>query len=1097
MKKTLLLFFSLLLFSVNRLSAQGCVNTTQYPSGTITIASTGTTNITTCNYGGEYSIENFTATGSYMIYATGGSNNFITVTNGANTIIGAGWAPLGLTVGSTGIYKIHISTNSSCGTDASCHNVYVVGTTAFCNNTTQYPSGTVTIANSGTTTVTTCNYGGEVSVNNFTSTGIYTVTASGGTGNFITIKNFANTIIYASGLSPVTFSVPFTGAYRIHLTVSGPGTCGTDASCHTVKVIGPGLPGCTGTPATPVAAISSSIGCPNGTFTLTGTGASVGTGLTYSWQASSSASGTFTNITGGNSVTYATSTPTVTFYRLITTCANSALTSTSSVISYSVNNPGPCVCTSYGASGATSTGDEEILGVSIGTMVNVSTCSSTGPGAGSTMNMYSNYAGFVNPMVACSGASVVSSVTLGTCGGWYGVGMNVYADWNQDGSFTGTGELVATFASATQGVNNFTIAIPSNALPGLTRIRVVAVEGTVPGPTGTFTWGETEDYCFIVLPPPTITAVTGSVCPGFPYVLNPVGAVSYTYAGPNSYTATGTSATVNPIANSVYSISGTGSNGCIASGASAGQVSVSLLPTPSVSAAISSSAFCYGGSSTIQLSGANTYTWVSPNSQSATIVVSPTATTVYTVASTGTVSCNGVNTFTLVVYPLPIIGTSPSTPTSCVPTPFNLSATGAVTYSWSNSTVGGTAALTPTSPTNYTLAGTSSLGCVGTLTFAINPVPVLTITPSYTTVCLGTAANFSANGASTYTWSNNSNGSTVAVTPTANTAYSVSGTNQYGCTGSAIVPVITNSLPAINVSPASVTVCANTTVVGVASGAATYTWVNGPASPSTQVSPSVTTTYTVNGTDPVNGCIGNALFVVQTNALPTLTVVKTPSALCSGQSGTLVALGAQSFTWNGTLIQNEIYTTPSVTSVYTVSGVDSLGCENSITVSYQVNPKPTLSISPAQQTICTGETITVTANGASTYSWLPVNLTGSQVALSPKVTSNYVISGVDANNCSNNTTYTLYVSKCTSLSENDVFANLKVYPNPSSGLYTVEFAKDGSKSVVVMNAVGSIVLQTVTTEDTTTIDLTSFSNGVYFVKVSNEGVVKTLRLIKE
>jgi len=854
---------------------------------------------------------------------------------------------------------------------------------------------------------------------------------------------------------------------------------------------------CSGTPATPTVAVNTPSGCPSIAAAITSSGATSALGISYQWQSSSSSSGPWNNISTGTLTSLSISTPTTTFYRMITTCSLSTQTSTTSVVSYSVVNPGPCVCTTYGASNATSTGDEEILGVSIGTMVNVSSCSSTGPGPGSLLNMYSNYAGFVNPMVACIGSSVVSTVTLGTCGGWYGVGMNVYADWNQDGSFSGTGELVATFGSATQGVNNFTIAVPSTALPGLTRIRIVAVEGTVPGPTGTYTWGETEDYCFIVLAPPSITAATGSVCPGFPYVLTPLGAVSYTYAGPNSFTATGSSATVNPIANSVYSISGTGSNGCVASGPLAGLVSVGLLPTPSVSAAITPSAYCFGGSSTIQLSGANTYTWVSPTSQSASLVVNPTVTTVYTVASTGTVACNGVNTFTVVVYPLPIIGTSPATPTSCVQTPLNLTANGAITYSWSNSTTGGTAALTPTSPTTYTLAGTSSLGCVGTLTFAVNPIPVLTITPTFTTVCLGSAANFSANGASTYTWSNSSNGSTVVVTPTANTAYSVSGTNQYGCTGSAIVPVITNSLPAINVSPASVTVCANSTVVGVASGAASYTWVNGPTSPSTQVSPSVTTSYTVNGTDPVNGCIGKAVFVVKTNPLPTFTVVKTPTALCAGQSGTLSALGAQTFTWNGSLIQNEIYTTPSVTTVYTLSGTDSLGCENTFNVSYQVNPKPTLSISPAQQTICAGETITLTANGATTYSWIPGNLTGSQVALSPKVTSNYVITGVDANNCNSNISYTLFVSKCTSILENDVFAGLNIYPNPSSGIFTIDFAKEGPKSVVVMNAVGSIVFNITTNDNMTNIDLTTFSNGVYFIKVSNDGVVKTIRLIKE
>ena len=854
---------------------------------------------------------------------------------------------------------------------------------------------------------------------------------------------------------------------------------------------------CSGTPATPAVAVNTPSGCPSVAAAITSTGATSALGISYQWQSSSSASGPWNNITTGTLTSLSISTPTTTFYRMVTTCSISTQTSTSSVVSYSVVNPGPCVCTTYGSSGASSTFDEEILGVAIGTMVNVSTCSSVGPGLGSIMNRYSNYAGFVNPMIACPGTSVVSTVTLGTCGGWYGVGMNVYADWNQDGNFTGTGELVANIGSSIQGANNFTIVVPNTALPGLTRIRIVAVEGTVPGPTGSYTWGETEDYCFQVLPAPVITAATGSVCPGAPFTLNPSGALSYTYAGPSSYTATGSSATVNPLTTSSYTITGTGLNGCVALGPNAGLVTVGMLPTPSLTAAITPTSFCVGGSATIQLSGANTYSWVSPASNSSSLTVSPTVTTIYTVASTGTAVCNGLDTYTVVVYQLPVLTTSPPTPTNCALTPINFNASGASTYTWSSGANSSSVSLSPTVPTTYTLSGTSTLGCVGNLVFTVNPIPTLSITPSFTTVCQGYPANFSVAGASSYTWANSVQGATAAISPTANTIFTVAGTNQYGCTGTAFVPVVTNTLPPISITPPAVTVCASTSVVALASGAASYTWNNGPTTASTQVSPSITTAYTVSGTDAGNGCVGKAVFLVNTTALPNISVVKTPTALCIGQSGTLTALGAQTFTWNGSLIQNDFFTTPSVTTVYTVSGTDSIGCQNTFTVSYKVNPKPTLTVSPAQTTICVGETLSVTVSGANTYSWIPGNSTASQVALSPKVTSNYLISGTDANNCSNTTTYTLFVSKCTSILENDQLSGLTIYPNPSNGIFTLSFEKDGTKSIEVMNSIGSLILTATTTENTTNIDLSSYSNGVYFIKVGSENTTKTIRLIKE
>ena len=50
----------LILFYSTDLNAQNCIQTSQYPSGTVAIAQSGTTTVTTCNYGGEYSVNNFT-----------------------------------------------------------------------------------------------------------------------------------------------------------------------------------------------------------------------------------------------------------------------------------------------------------------------------------------------------------------------------------------------------------------------------------------------------------------------------------------------------------------------------------------------------------------------------------------------------------------------------------------------------------------------------------------------------------------------------------------------------------------------------------------------------------------------------------------------------------------------------------------------------------------------------------------------------------------------------------------------------------------------------------------------------------------------------
>ena len=91
---------------------------------------------------------------------------------------------------------------------------------------------------------------------------------------------------------------------------------------------------CSGTPNAGTAAITSTSGCTGQSFTLSATGLSTGGGLTYQWQSAPTASGAWTNIAGGTTASFATSTSTVgqTFYRLVSTCAG--VSSNSNVVSY-------------------------------------------------------------------------------------------------------------------------------------------------------------------------------------------------------------------------------------------------------------------------------------------------------------------------------------------------------------------------------------------------------------------------------------------------------------------------------------------------------------------------------------------------------------------------------------------------------------------------------------------------------------------------------------------------------------------------------------------------------------------------------------------
>ena len=162
-----------------------------------------------------------------------------------------------------------------------------------------------------------------------------------------------------------------------------------------------------------------------------------------------------------------------------------------------------CYCTSA----STSVADEEILNVTLSTLNNSSTCTTTG-GPGSVQNNYSNYTTTVAAPILSPGVFYPFSVEIGTCGGTFNNWTKAWIDFNQNGQFTDPGEEIYSSTAATSGphIESGIIGVPANAVQGITRMRVVNVETTVTtgvNPCGTYTWGETEDYFVTISAPPT------------------------------------------------------------------------------------------------------------------------------------------------------------------------------------------------------------------------------------------------------------------------------------------------------------------------------------------------------------------------------------------------------------------------------------------------------------------------------------------------------------------------------------------------------------------------------------------------------------------
>ncbi|HRD39417.1 MAG TPA: hypothetical protein PLC65_12355, partial [Bacteroidia bacterium] len=314
---------------------------------------------------------------------------------------------------------------------------------------------------------------------------------------------------------------------------------------------------------------------------------------------------------------------------------------------------------------------------------------------------------------------------------------------------------------------------------------------------------------------------------------------------------------------------------------------------------------------------------------------------------------------------------------------FNDNSTNAPTsWSWSVTPAAGVTINTSTSqnPTiNFTTGGSyvvslqsSNLigpGTVSSQTITVVATPTITVANNSQTVCAGSPVTYTASGATTYAWSGGGTAAVNTYTPASSTVYTVTGTTS-GCSSQRTASVTVNNLPTVSITGGS-SICPGGSAALTAAGANTYTWSTSATTTSISVSPTVTTTYTVTGTA-TTGCTNTAVRTVTVNPLPTINVSTSSSVVCIGQSANLNASGASTYTWMpGSLVGAAVVASPTTNTTYTVTGTSAAGCTNTAVRSVTVNPLPTVNTSVTNSVICAGQSTTLTASGASTYTWNP------------------------------------------------------------------------------------------------------------------------------
>lgn len=431
---------------------------------------------------------------------------------------------------------------------------------------------------------------------------------------------------------------------------------------------------------------------------------------------------------------------------------------------------------------------------------------------------------------------------------------------------------------------------------------------------------------------------------------------------------------------------------------------------------------CSGQSTTLTGSGASTYSWMPGSLTGTSVVVSPTSTTTYTVTGTSATGCVTTATRTITVNPLPNVTTTTTAATICNGQSTSITASGANTYTWlPGSLTGATINVSPTSTTTYTVTGTTTAtGCTKTATriITVNPLPAVSTVATATTICAGQSTTITASNANTYTWMPGSlTGTSVTVSPASTTTYTVTGTTTAtGCTNTSTRTITVNALPTITTSATATTICSGQSTSITASGGNTYTWMPGSLTGATvSVSPTSTTTYTITGTNTTTGCVNTTTRTITVNTLPNVSTSATATTICSGQSTSITATGANTYTWMpGSLTGATVNVTPTSTTTYTVTGTTTAtGCTKTATRLITVNALPNVTTTATSTTICNGQSTAITASGANTYTWMPGSLTGATVTVAPATTTTYTVTGTTtATGCTKTATRVITVNNC-------------------------------------------------------------------------------------
>ncbi len=413
--------------------------------------------------------------------------------------------------------------------------------------------------------------------------------------------------------------------------------------------------------------------------------------------------------------------------------------------------------------------------------------------------------------------------------------------------------------------------------------------------------------------------------------------------------------------------------------------------------------------------------------------------------------------------------------------------------------------------------------------FNLTSVTIPEIFLSFFDECLPTTNSLTVSSCGSYTL----NGQTYIQTG----AYTQNLSTTSGCDSVLTLNLTVNPLPTINAG-VDQNVCAGNQVTLSATGATSYSWTGG-ITDGVPFVPTSSGSYSVTGTNSATSCFSTDVVTVTVNSLPNVDAGADQN-VCAGNQVTLSATGATSYSWTGGITDGVPFV-PTSSGSYSVTGTNSAtSCFSTDAVTVTVNSLPNVEAG-ADQNVCAGAQVTLTASGATSYSWTGGITNG--VPFIPTVSGNYLVTGTNAATSCINTddvlitvvdnssseitenavsSYTLNGSTYTesgtyiqtipnsvgcdstitlnlTITTNNVFENnlghYHIYPNPTKDIIHIVSPNSDGALFELVDYQGRILLSGALHSTYTELSVENFSNGSYILYIGNSGAPRRIMKI--